>query len=210
MSGTAAFREPENSSHYEEKVKRSVFIADVFPCRNDEQARQILSATVSKYRDATHNCRAYVFVDGTEYSSDDGEPSGTAGRPILNAIKRSGLVNVIVIVTRYFGGVKLGVRGLIDAYGEAASKALELCGSVERVMTSPLGIALGYNSVGNITRLLESAGAVNLVWDYGENVSVSCDVPVSESERIFGELEEMRARGLIFNCKQKIKEISLQ
>ena len=202
--------EPETSSHYEEKIKRSVFIADVSPCHDEKEAREILTLVTGKYRDATHNCRAYVLSSGTEYSSDDGEPSGTAGRPILNAIKRSGLVNVIVIVTRYFGGVKLGVRGLIDAYGGTAMKALELCGSVERVMTSPLGIALGYNSVGNVTRLLESVGAVNLVWDYGENVSVSCDVPVSESERIFCELEEMRARGLIFNCKQKIKEISLQ
>ena len=197
MSGTNAYKEPEFSSHYEEKVKRSVFIADVFPCHDEEEARQILSLTVSKYRDATHNCRAYVLSNGTEYSSDDGEPSGTAGRPILNAIKRSGLVNVLVIVTRYFGGVKLGVRGLIDAYGETASKSLELCGSVERVMTSALRITMGYNAVGNVTRLLETAGAVGLVWDYGENVSVSGSVPVNECARISGELEEMKARRII-------------
>ena len=205
MPGTNAYKEPETSSHYEEKVKRSLFIADVFPCHNDEEARRILSGTVSKYRDATHNCRAYVLSDGTEYFSDDGEPSGTAGRPILNAIKRSGLVNVIVIVTRYFGGVKLGVRGLIDAYGESASKALELCGVVERVMTSPLRIALSYNAVGNVTRLLDSSGAVDLFWDYGENVRVSCGIPVSERERILGELEEMKARGMILECEFVVK-----
>lgn len=189
--------EPETSSHYEEKIKRSVFIADVSPCHDEKEAREILSLVTGKYRDATHNCRAYVLSSGTEYSSDDGEPSGTAGRPILNAIKRSGLVNVIVIVTRYFGGVKLGVRGLIDAYGGTAMKALELCGSVERVEMSNVTITLGYNAVGNVARLLEAVKAVNLSWNYAENVSVSCDVPVVEIERLNAELDEMKARGVI-------------
>ena len=200
MLGTnvsSGFREPEKTSVYEEKIKRSLFIAEVSPCRNEDEAREILSRTVSKYRDATHNCRAYLLSNGSEYSSDDGEPSGTAGKPILNAIKRSGLVNVIVVVTRYFGGVKLGVRGLIDAYGGTAQKALELCGSVERIMTSPLRITMSYNAVGNITRLLETAGALNLKWDYTENVNVSCGLPVDEIERIRGELDEMKARGVI-------------
>ena len=197
MLGTNAYREPEKSSQYEEKIKRSVFIAEVHPCHDENEAREILSAVTSKYRDATHNCRAYILSDGSEYSSDDGEPSGTAGRPILNAIKHSGLVNVIVIVTRYYGGVKLGVRGLIDAYGDTATKALELCGSVERVITSAIRVSMGYNSVGNITRLLEGAGAVNLSWNYAENVSVICDVPENECERLAALLEEMKARGII-------------
>ena len=197
MLGTNAYREPEKSSQYEEKIKRSVFIAEVHPCHDENEAREILSAVTSKYRDATHNCRAYILSDGSEYSSDDGEPSGTAGRPILNAIKHSGLVNVIVIVTRYYGGVKLGVRGLIDAYGDTATKALELCGSVERVITSAIRVSMGYNSVGNITRLLEGAGAVNLSWNYAENVSVICDVPENERERLAALLEEMKARGII-------------
>ena len=187
--------EPESPATYEEKIKRSVFIANVFPCRDEEEARSILAQVTAKYRDATHNCRAYVLADGTEYSSDDGEPSGTAGKPILGAIKRSGLVNVMVIVTRYFGGVKLGVRGLIDAYGDTAMKALEVCGKVERVITSSFRISMGYNSVGNVTRLLEKA--VNLKWDYSENVKVFADVPESECDRVSRELEEMKARGII-------------
>ena len=189
--------EPANPATYEEKIKRSVFIADVFPCHDEEEARAILAAVTAKYRDATHNCRAYVLADGTEYSSDDGEPSGTAGKPILGAIKRSGLVNVMVVVTRYYGGVKLGVRGLIDAYGDTAMKALEICGKVERVITSSFQITLSYNAVGNVTRLLEGAGAVNLRWDYAENVSVAADVPETECERLSGELEEMMARKII-------------
>ena len=197
MLGTPAYKEPEKSSQYEEKIKRSVFIAEVHPCHDEQEAREILSAVTSKYRDATHNCRAYILSDGTEYSSDDGEPSGTAGRPILNAIKHSGLVNVIVIVTRYYGGVKLGVRGLIDAYGDTAMNALELCGSAERVATVTIRVAMSYNSVGNVTRLLEGAGAVNLQWNYAEGVSVLCDVPEDECERLADTLDELKARGII-------------
>lgn len=197
MPGPNAYREPEKSSQYEQKIKRSVFIAEVHPCHNEQEARSILADVVSRYRDATHNCRAYILSDGTEYSSDDGEPSGTAGRPILNAIKHSGLVNVIVIVTRYYGGVKLGVRGLIDAYGDTAMNALELCGSAERVATSSIRVAMSYNSVGNVSRLLEGVGAVNLRWNYSEDVSVVCDVPENECERLSAMLDEMKARGII-------------
>ena len=191
------YLEPASPSTYEEKIKRSVFIADVYPCHDETEARGILAGITAKYRDATHNCRAYVLSDGTEYSSDDGEPSGTAGKPILGAIKRSGLVNVIVVVTRYYGGVKLGVRGLIDAYGDVAAKALDMAGKVERVATVTIRITLGYNAVGNVARLLEGAGAVSLSWDYGGNVRVSADVPEDECARVAGELDEMTARGII-------------
>lgn len=197
MPGTNAYREPEKSSRYEEKIKRSLFIAEVFPCHDENEARAILADAVSRFRDATHNCRAYILADGSEYYSDDGEPSGTAGRPILNAIKHSGLVNVIVIVTRYYGGVKLGVRGLIDAYGDTATKALELCGSVERVITSAIRVSMGYNSVGNVTRILDGAGAVNMVWNYAEDVSVICDVPENECGKLAGILDELKARGIV-------------
>ena len=197
MPGTSAYSEPAQPVTYEEKIKRSVFIANVSVCHDDEDARSFLNLIASQHRDATHNCRAYILSDGTEYSSDDGEPSGTAGRPILNAIKRSGLVNVMVIVTRYFGGVKLGVRGLIDAYGEVAAKALDLAGRVERVITKGVAVSLGYAAMGNITRLLEGAGASGLAWDYGENVSVKADVPVNAYDGLVRELGELAARGII-------------
>ncbi len=192
-----AYSEPEHPATYEEKIKRSVFIANVSACHDDEQARAFLNVIASQHRDATHNCRAYVLADGTEYSSDDGEPSGTAGRPILNAIKRTELVNVIVVVTRYFGGVKLGVRGLIDAYGGVAAKALDLAGRVDCVITKKLTVSLGYPEVGRVTRLFESAGALGAAWDYGESVRVCAEVPVNMSEYLARELEELSARGII-------------
>ena len=192
-----AYSEPAHHTTYEEKIKRSVFIANVSACHDEDEARVFLTSIISQHRDATHNCRAYVLSSGTEYSSDDGEPSGTAGRPILNAIKRTELVNVIVVVTRYYGGVKLGVRGLIDAYGGVAAKALELAGKVECVITKKLTVSLGYSEVGRITRLFEGAGALGMLWDYGEAVSVNAEVPVNAVEAVCGELEELKARGII-------------
>ena len=197
-----AYSEPEHTAIYEEKIKRSVFIANVSACHDEEEARAFLTGIISQHRDATHNCRAYVLSSGTEYSSDDGEPSGTAGRPILNAIKHTGLVNVIAVVTRYYGGVKLGVRGLIDAYGGVAAKALDLAGRVECVITKTLTVSLGYPEVGRVTRLLEAAGATGTAWDYGESVSVNAQVPVNAVEALCGELEELKARGIIINWEE--------
>ena len=192
-----AYSEPEHPAAYEEKIKRSVFIANVSVCHDEAEARDFLTQIVSQHRDATHNCRAYLLSNGTEYSSDDGEPSGTAGRPILNAIKHAKLVNVIVVVTRYYGGVKLGVRGLIDAYGGTAAKALELAGRVECVITKKFTVSLGYPAMGSVTRLLESAGALGMAWDYGETVRVSAEVPVNAVDALSGELDELKARGII-------------
>ena len=197
-----AYSEPEHIATYEEKIKRSVFIANVSACHNEEEARAFLNSIISQHRDATHNCRAYVLSNGTEYSSDDGEPSGTAGRPILNAIKRAELVNVIAVVTRYYGGVKLGVRGLIDAYGGVASKALGLAGRVDCVITKKLTVSLGNPEVGRVTRLLEGAGALGTAWDYVETVSVNAQVPVNMCEALCGELDELKARGIIINWEE--------
>lgn len=199
MPGTSVYNEPSGSAIYEEKIKRSVFIANLEPVHSEDEARDFLTRIISQHRDATHNCRAYILGSSgeSEYSSDDGEPSGTAGRPILLAIKRSTLVNVMVIVTRYFGGVKLGTRGLIDAYGLTASKALELAGVVERVITQKFFISLDYASMGVVTRLLETHNAMNLSWNYQESVSVNADVPVNYCEGLWRELEELQARKII-------------
>ena len=197
MPGTTAYSEPAQSAAYSEKIKRSEFIGNVSPCHDEEEAKSFIASISSQHRDATHNCRAFILADGTEYSSDDGEPSGTAGKPILNAIKHSGLVNAVVVVTRYYGGVKLGVRGLIDAYGEIAAKVLGLAGRVERVMTRSLSVSLGYASTGTVTRLLEGSGASRLVWDYGEGVNVRGNVPVSSWEEVCAKLSELEATHII-------------
>ena len=199
MPGTNVYNEPSSDAVYEEKIKRSVFIANLEPVHSEDEARDFLTRIISQHRDATHNCRAYIIGNAgeSEYFSDDGEPSGTAGRPILLAIKKSTLVNVMIIVTRYFGGVKLGTRGLIDAYGLTASKAIELAGVVERVITQKFSISLDYASMGTITRLLETHNAMNLSWNYQESVNVNADVPVNYCESLSRELDELKARKFI-------------
>ncbi|MCR5346865.1 MAG: YigZ family protein [Fretibacterium sp.] len=176
-------------AEYEEKIQRSVFIGRTEPCHSEAEARELLNCVRAAHRDATHNCWAYRLgpEPTIEYSSDDGEPSGTAGRPILGAIQRvgcrgssptdlqsRGLFNVIVIVTRYFGGVKLGVRGLIEAYGGAAARTLDAAEMVERVPVRLLAVRLPWASVGTVTRLLEGHGGTDLTWDYSSTEQVSC------------------------------------
>ena len=109
-------------------------------------------------------------------------------------------MNVMVIVTRYYGGVKLGVRGLIDAYGGVADKALSMAGSVERVITCEFKVSLEYGSIGIISKLLD---AYSPEWEYGEAVSVNANVPVDDEERISRELEELRARKIITSLDKK-------
>ena len=107
--------------------KKSKFIANVFYVESKEEAEEIIKAQKKKYHDARHNCYAYRILEENiiERASDDGEPSGTAGGPMLNILAKQEIVNVLVIVTRYFGGILLGTGGLVKAYSEATKKALE-------------------------------------------------------------------------------------
>ncbi|WGS65475.1 YigZ family protein [Marinitoga aeolica] len=106
------------------KIKRSEFIGNVKKVNTEEEAKEFIKEISSKYRNATHNCWAYK-VNGNKFNySDDGEPSGTAGKPIFGIIEKHDLTNIAIVVTRYFGGVKLGVRGLIDAYSQCAEETI--------------------------------------------------------------------------------------
>lgn len=110
----------------EQKISRSQFLVFLYPVPQLDNIKEILSEHNREYANATHNCYAYILGDKqqTRYYSDAGEPSGTAGKPILNALIRANLTHVLAIVTRYYGGIKLGVKGLIDAYGGSVEMAL--------------------------------------------------------------------------------------
>ena len=114
----------------EEIINRSRFIAHVSPVSNDVEAREFISVVKEKYKDATHNVPAFVVGKKQElqWASDDGEPQGTSGPPILKLITDSDLTDMVVVVTRYFGGVKLGTGGLVRAYSSVAEKAIENAG----------------------------------------------------------------------------------
>jgi len=112
---------------YSCKIKRSEFIAHLAYVETIEAAKQFISQISEEHKNATHNCWAYIVGDNgqTYHSSDAGEPSGTAGKPILNALKKYDMTNIAAVVTRYFGGVKLGIRGLIEAYGQTTEAAIQ-------------------------------------------------------------------------------------
>ena len=116
----------EKKIESEIKIKRSRFIAVLYPLLHTEEVRDILNEHYGLFSDATHNCYAYIYGLNREimYSSDAGEPTGTAGKPILNTLLRNDLTNVLAIVSRYFGGIKLGVKGLISAYSKAVEQTI--------------------------------------------------------------------------------------
>lgn len=135
--------------------KRSRFIAVASPCDSEAAATALLSDLKSKYWDARHNCYAYVLKDGTARFSDDGEPHGTAGKPILDVIKGSGVTDVIITVTRYFGGVLLGTGGLVKAYSTSARDALLSAPKAKMCPSTVLSVECPYSDHGKLMNLLE-------------------------------------------------------
>lgn len=139
-------------------VKMSRFLAFAFPVESPEEARERIAAVASEYHDARHCCWAYLLgADGSvSASNDNGEPSGTAGRPILGQIRSAGLTNVAVAVVRYFGGIKLGTPGLIAAYKEAAALALADAERVERFEESEVSLTFPYMAVNDVMRIVKA------------------------------------------------------
>ena len=128
--------------------KKSKFIANLFYVQNEEEAEEIIKNTKKKYYDARHNCYAYNILSsngGIAKSSDDGEPSGTAGGPMLNILQKNELVNVLIIVTRYFGGILLGTGGLVRAYSEALTNAIEKAEFVCEELGFEVNVTIDYS-----------------------------------------------------------------
>lgn len=165
------------------KFERSLFIGCAKEVTNEEEARYFIALRQRLHRQATHHCFAYrIGLPPREvlYYSDAGEPSGTAGRPILGAILSLDLTNVAVVVTRYFGGKKLGVRGLIEAYGQAARQVLEKAGRVEKVITQPITLTCPYTTLERVLYHINSGGGRVVTADYGPwEVYLRAEVPVS-------------------------------
>ncbi|MEF3694832.1 MAG: YigZ family protein [Candidatus Cloacimonadota bacterium] len=131
---------------HQEKIQRSEFICVLYPVTSSEEIRGALSRHQKEYATATHNCYAYVLGENqsTRYYSDAGEPAGTAGKPILNALLRGELTNTLAVVTRYYGGIKLGVKGLIEAYGGVTGATIELAEKTVYRETSRLELSCDY------------------------------------------------------------------
>ena len=190
------FIEPARETVTEAKIQKSRFIAHVCISTDETRARERIKIISSEHRQANHNCWAYRVgtLKREEYFSDDGEPAGTAGKPILGAILRQEMTNVLVVVTRYFGGIKLGVRGLIEAYGNAASEGLLASGKVLRRVRTSYEIRMPYDMAKLMDRLLDSCdtGGEFRTIEYGEYIRVRCAVPLDRAPRVEETREEWK------------------
>jgi len=139
------------------KDKGSKFIALAFPVEAEEQISEILAAVKKEYYDARHHCYAWIVGLSREHYrlNDDGEPSGTAGKPIHGQLLSAGLTNVLVVVVRYFGGIKLGVRGLIDAYKGATADALQNASIIEKIIQENYQLDFDYLSMNEVMKILK-------------------------------------------------------
>lgn len=172
------FLSPAKQASAEYIVKRSKFIGTVSPAFSEAEAESFVESIRAKYPDATHNVYAYSVGLGTpiERLSDDGEPKGTAGYPILDVIHKRSLRNVVCVVTRYFGGTLLGAGGLLRAYGKTANLALDEAGALKYIYHSLMRVRVAYDQFGRLQRELENQGCVIDNVDYGEAVQVSAFV----------------------------------
>ena len=166
--------------------KRSKFIANVYPVSSQAEASDIISKLKKQYYDAKHNVYAYIIEGSSTYSkyTDDGEPQGTAGLPIYDMLQKQQLVNVLVVVTRYFGGILLGTGGLVRAYTEAAKQGLKNAEIKEVIKTKKITFEFSYELKDKILFLLKKEEYEDKEILYGENVRIIINIP-EEDEKIF-------------------------
>ena len=194
-SGNSSYRILLSGGQGEIEVKKSRFIATVRSCQNEAEAVAFIEEMKKKYWDARHNCSAFCIGSRGELTrcSDDGEPSGTAGRPMLEVLLGSGIRNVCVVVTRYFGGVLLGTGGLVRAYTQAVKEGLAACETGMMRPGTELLITTDYTDVGKILYCMGQRGLEALESIYGENVTLRVLLPREDAERFQKELTEVTA-----------------
>ncbi len=175
------------------REKMSKFVSFALHVETAEEAKTIVDEYRKKYADARHVCWAYVLGwERTDFRfSDDGEPSGTAGRPILGQIHAAGLTDVLVIVVRYFGGILLGTSGLIKAYKEAAAEAIANAKIIEKTVDDTLSIRFTYPLLNDVMRVLKQIEGVRWEQNFAEDCTMTIHVRKSQSDRLFGTLSQI-------------------
>lgn len=184
----------KESSSAEIEIKKSRFIANLYPIANKEEAEGIIEETKKRYFDARHNCYAYRVSELTsiknnintvyEKASDDGEPSGTAGSPMLDILKKNSLQNILIIVTRYFGGTLLGTGGLVKAYSDVTKKALECNKIIKQEYGLKYKININYDNLKNILYFCKkyNINVINTI--YNEQVELILESNSENKEKI--------------------------
>jgi len=181
-----SYKTIQRPSRAELKVLGSRFIARAEPVSEKSEAEAILSRLRKEYHDATHHCYAYRLgvAEDRFRANDDGEPSGSAGKPILAAIDHAALTDLLVVVIRYFGGTKLGVGGLARAYGEAASGALQAAEHVVRYSVETLSVVFPHGQIGNVMHALATTGARSGETSYDDRVHLTIEIRKSKVDEL--------------------------
>ena len=184
----------KKSSHFEYEDRKSVFIGQAMPVNNEADAIAFVNSVKKRYPDARHHVYAYVLRENSSMRfTDDGEPQGTAGMPVLDAIRKNGCTDVVIVVTRYFGGTLLGTGGLVRAYTAAAIGALESAEIIRYDIYSTLEISVSYSDYGKITAILAERGFRTEDTAYDTGVSLIGSIVKTEAEGLIGAITEATA-----------------
>lgn len=179
------YKTVKNTASAEIVEKRSRFIASVKPVESEQEAVEFINELRKKYWDASHNVYAYILEDnGVMRYSDDGEPSGTAGMPVLDMLKKEGITNAAVVVTRYFGGILLGTGGLVHAYSKSAKAGVLAANVLEMILCREITIVCDYNILGKIQNELHSWEFIQGGTLYTDNVELLLYVPTSDAAKL--------------------------
>jgi uncharacterized YigZ family protein len=187
---------PLHEIRREHVVVNSKFIATLAPVLNTNEAREFIARIKKEFADASHNVPVYIIGGGNtliEYFSDDGEPSGTAGKPALTVLRGSGLGDVAVVVTRYFGGTLLGTGGLVKAYTESTQMVVNAVGRGRRVTVYMAMVALPYNLLERVRLIVKRNRGEVIGEDFAADITMTLQLPIESFERLQGELRELSA-----------------
>ncbi|MBZ4663227.1 MAG: YigZ family protein [Caloramator sp.] len=188
----------------EMEERRSIFICNIKRVLNEEEAMNFINEIKSKYKDATHNVYAYITNNGISMRySDDGEPQGTAGPPVLEVLKRENLNNVAVVVTRYFGGILLGAGGLVRAYGASCKQGVDAAGKVKESKAVVFNIVCDYDKYGKVSNYLSKRNIIIRNTEFTEVVTLEIMAFNNEFQKIRQDLIEMFNGNDIIKVKEE-------
>lgn len=175
------------------RERSSRFLAYAYPVRSEEEIRERLDALRKRYYDATHHCYAWRLGPrgGRFRANDDGEPSGTAGRPILGQMLSHGITECLIVVVRYFGGTKLGVPGLIAAYKEAAAAVIAAAGITERTVDRTFRVQFPYEAMNDIMRIVKDEQPTVRSQEFGNLCTVTLAIRAGRAEALLGKLHKI-------------------
>ena len=187
-------------------IQKSRFIAHAARAETEQEALDFIDQIKTLHRSANHNCSAYLIGehDLIQKANDDGEPSGTAGVPILEVLKKQKLKDTVIVVTRYFGGIKLGGGGLIRAYGKSATEAIAASGIVERRLHDLMKVSIDYNWLGKIENEVRQSDYPLKEIQYAEGVDVFVFVPVEKRDEFTEWMNEMTNGQAVINFQKNI------